>query len=250
MRKVETYLTFTCFVLFVLCLPMLGQAADLVGHWSFDNLSDSTGNFEDLILQGAELSGGQLDVGPGMWAVATNYSGPDIGEVTLVSVLSMDDLSVLAGSALTLDRILSDQFNGIIFGERVPQQWMNGSNNFSRTDDFPDAFTETETGVMFQVAISHEDDGSGTAIVRGYRNGESLGEYTLGPLATWTAGDAEVFFGTRHGNAATGGPGNLDAHIEEAWIYSGVLSGDELGNITATEPAGKLTTTWGAMKTD
>ena len=98
--------------------------------------------------------------------------------------------------------------------------------------------------------LSTDSDGSGTAIVRGYRNGELIGEYTQGDLAVWETGDAEVFFGIRHGNAETGGPGNLDAHIEEAWVYSGGLSGEELGTITATEPAGKLTTTWGAMKTD
>ena len=247
MKKVGTYLTLTFFALFM--LPMLGQAAELVGHWTFDSVADSTGNFEDLILEGAELIDGQLDVGVGLWAHAANYTGPDIGEVTLISLLSMDDISVLAGSALTLDRVLSDQFNGIVFGERVDQQWMNGSNNFVRTDDFPDAFTETETGVMIQIAISHEDDGSGTAIVRGYRNGESLGEYTQGPLATWATGDAEVIFGKRHFNNATNAtPGDMDAHIEEAWIYSGVLSADEISGIAATEPAGKLTTTWGAIK--
>ena len=228
MRSLRNYLALTFSVLLLLGGSISIQAAGLVGHWTFDDLSDSTGNFEDIILQDATIAGGQLDVGVGMWAVATNYGGPEIGEVTLVAMLSMDDLSVLAGSALTLDQINADSFNGIIFGERQPQRWMNGSSNFSRTDDFDPGFEETETGVMFQIAISHEDDGSGTSIVRGYRNGELIGEYTQGPLATWATDDAEVFFGTRHGNAASGGPGNLDAHIEEAWVYSGVLSGEEL----------------------
>ncbi len=36
MRKLETYLTFTCFMLSVLCVPMLAQAQDPVGWWTFE----------------------------------------------------------------------------------------------------------------------------------------------------------------------------------------------------------------------
>ena len=41
-------------------------------------------------------------------------------------------------------------------------------------------------------------------------------------------GDAEIFWGVRHGNARSGGPENMDAHIEESRIYAGVLTGEQL----------------------
>jgi hypothetical protein len=257
MERLKHYLTLICSVMIILGLSISTQAADLVGQWTFEDgeeLLDLAGNFGELQLTGATIENGQLDVGVGAWAVATDYQGPEIREVTLVSWLSMDDLSVLTGSALTLDQINADEFNGIVFGERQPQRWMNGSSFFRRTADFDPGFEETETGVLFQIAISHEDDGTGTAIVRGYRDGEPIGEYTQGDLAVWPTGDAEVFFGIRHGNAADGGPGNLDAHIEEARVYSGVLSQAEILGLglqpSSVDSHAKLAASWGAMKSD
>ena len=255
MRKLGRCLTFMCVVFFVLCLPMLAQAQEPVGWWTFEKgveLEDIAGNFPDLELKGAEVADGQLDVGAGKWAVTVgDYKGPDITEKTMVAWLSLDDLSVLAGSALTIDKISADEFDAMVFGERVPQQWMPGSSNFKRTSDFPDAFTEKEEGVPIKLIYTYEDDG-GQARITGYRNDESLDGYTLGAIVTHVEGDAEVFFGIRHGNNAAGGPGNLDAHIEEARIYNRVLSVNEMKALQVgtlpVEARGKLTTLWGAMK--
>jgi len=251
MNNLKCYFTLICFVLLILGLSMLAQAASLVGHWTFESgeeLKDLTGNFADLTLKGAEIADGQLDVTTGKWAIASPYAGPEIGEVTLMSWVSLDDLNVRAGSALTLDRINSDQFNGIIYAERQERRWMNGSSFFSRTEDADPGFEETETGVMIQMAITHEDDGGNH--VRVYRNGELIGDYTMGNLATWPTNDGEVFFGKRHGNTDSG-PGELDAHIEEARVYAGVLTQAEiqgLVNLTPVAPRGKLATSWAALK--
>jgi len=220
---------------------MLAQA-DLVGHWTFDDLTDSTGNFADLTLKGAEIADGQLDVGSGKWAIASGYDGPDIAEKTLVSWVSLDDLNVRAGSAITIDRISGDHFDGIIYAERQVKRWMSGSSGFGRTQDFAPGCEETETGQMIQMHISYEDDGSGKALIKMYRDNELCGEYTKGGLGTWPTGDAEVFFGIRHGNTG-GGPGNLDAHIYEARIYNEVLT-----NVVAVTPRGKLATSWASLK--
>ena len=57
--------------------------------------------------------------------------------------------------------------------------------------------------------------------------------------------------GLRHGNA-DGGPGNLDAHIEESRIYGSVLNQDEIKNLKeGTLPVkvqGRLTTVWAMVK--
>jgi hypothetical protein len=227
---------------------MLAQALPpLVGDWEFDDLSDSTGNFDDITLKGAALDNGALDVDSGKWAYAGGYTGPDIGEKTLVSWVSLDDLNVRAGSAITIDRISSDHFDGIIYAERQERRWMAGSSGFQRTDDAVPGYEETEVGELHSIAISYADDG-GTTHVSLYRNGDPIGDYTKGGLSSWQADDAEVFFGLRHGSEAGGGPGNLDAHIERARIYNGVLAEAEIREVVAVESRGKLATLWGAMK--
>ena len=257
MRKLETYLIFTCFVLFMLSLSVLAQAQtvykedELVGRWTFEKgeeLKDVMGNFPELELKGAEVADGKLDVSAGKWAATVgDYEGPDIEEKTMVSWVILEDLNVTAGSILTIDRISGDHFDAIVFGERQPQRWMSGSSNFGRTQDADPGYEEKDTGELIKIAISYGDNQ-----VSLYRNGDPIGDYTVGALGTWPTGDAEVFFGIRHGNSATGGPGNLDALIEEARIYGIVLSEDEIKGLevggAAVEAAGKLTTLWGAIK--
>ncbi len=254
MKHLKHAFILTITVLFLLSVSIGAHAQNLVGHWTFDEgaeLADLTGNWGDITLNGATITDGQLDVGPGEWAFATEYSGPNITEKTMVSWLSMDDLSVLAGSAMTLDKISEDEFDAMVFGERIPQNWMNGSSFFRRTTDPDPGFEETETGVPIQLAISYEDDG-GDSHMRLYRNGEQFGDYTQGAIPTWETGDAEVFWGLRHGNP-DGGPGNLDAKIEESQLYDGVLSQAEIqaltvGKPTAVDSRGKLATQWATIK--
>jgi len=215
-------------------VPSLASAA-LVGQWTFENgsLADSTGNFPALALMGnASIINGQLDVnGSGTtatgWAVTSggSYGGPAITNKTLVSWVTLQGLETVAdaGSAITLDRVSIDQFDGIIFGERQFDRWMNGSSFFNRTQDFIPGFEETTIGTLIQMAISYEDLGGGNLRVTGYRNGVQIGQYVTPNASSWATGDAEVFFGLRHGSTG-GGPGALDALIAEGRIYNEVLS--------------------------
>ncbi|MBC8472899.1 MAG: hypothetical protein H8D56_25840 [Planctomycetes bacterium] len=237
-------------------MPALAQgekAETLVGWWTFEpgeELKDLMGNFADITLMGAKVEKGQLDVDAGKWAIATPYSGPDIEEKTLVSWASLDNLDVQAGSILTIDRLSDPTFDAIVFGERQPHRWMAGSGWFHRTQDPDPGFEEKKTGVLIQMAISYEDDG-GKAHVMIYHNGDIIGDYTHGQFEPFNTDDAEAIWGQRHGGVG-GGPGNLDAHIEECRIYGAVLEQDEiqalkLGTLQV-EASGKLTTTWATMK--
>jgi len=243
--------------LVTLCLSTLVQAQTPVAQWTFESgkeLKDIKGNFADIVLQGgATVTDGKLNVDTGKWAVASPYNGPDINEKTLVSWVYIDDLSVLAGSIITLDQIAADMFDGIVFGERQPQKWMAGSSNFFRTEDVAPGFEETQTGILVSVAISYQDDG-GTSHQRLYRNGDFIGDYQKGTVPTWKANDAEVFWGIRHGNAASGGPGNLKARIEESRIYNSVLSDAQIAALTldgttAVDSSDKTAALWGSIKT-
>jgi len=260
MRKKEYYFLLVCLVLFILCLPILAQAQGpkkefIVAQFTFEpgqELKDLTGNFPDLTLVGATVEKGQLKTASGKWAVSSPMKkGPDISEKTMVSWCYIDDLNVLAGSVLTIDQIGADQFDAMVFGERQPQKWMAGSSNFTRTQDAAPGFQETKTGILIYLAYSYQKDGA-TNHVRLYHDGELFGDYSLGTVPTWKPGDAEIFFGIRHGNAGGGGPGNLACRIEEARIYNTVLSQADIKELQkgafAVGPSGKLATLWGDVK--
>jgi hypothetical protein len=230
------------------------QAPTLVGHWTFEpgsELLDLTGNFDNLVLNGATVANGQLDVSVGQWAIASNYTGPSIENKTLISWLYLENLDVTAGSALTIDRVSSDHFDGIVYAERQYHRWMSGSSNYIRTQDPVPGFEETEAGQCIVMAITYENVG-GLAHITLYRNGVPIGEYTQGSIGSWPTGDAEVFFGIRHGSTA-GGPGNLDALIEEARIYDDVLSQaqiEELNFCSVTLTVNKAGTGTGTVTSD
>ena len=246
-----------CFIgiFIIVCIPLSisaqVQEGNLVGWWRFDSLEEETGNFGDIVLHGASVEGGQLVVDPGKWAHALDYTGPDITELTLASWVALDSYAKTNGSALTLDEVSTDQFCGIVWAERVNKQWMPGSSHFRRTDDFPNAVTEPETGDLVFVAITYKNVNNQYEIT-GYRNGESMGSFRKGDLRTWEAGDSEAIWGKRHVNG-TSGPGELSAHIEESRIYNVALSAGEIESLntdglTPVEPQSKLATQWGYLK--
>ena len=244
---------FALLIMFGMSMSVFAQVQEdnLVGWWRFDTMADETGNWGDIALHGATLVEGQLVVETGKWAHALDYTGPDITELTLASWLSLDDYSKTNGSALTLDKVTADQFCGIVWAERVDRQWMPGSSHFRRTNDFPRAVTETDSGDLHFIAITYKNV-SNQYEITGYRNGESMGSFTRGDLRTWPAGDAEAVWGKRHTNGLAG-PGDLNAHIEESRIYNVALTADEIETLqieglTPVEPQGKLTTQWGALK--
>lgn len=227
-------------------------SAALVGHWTFEggSLADSTGNFGDLILHGdAAVSNGALDItGSGTtasgWA-STPGGGVAIGSKTLVSWITLQGLNDVAqhGAAMSLDSISVDKFDGIVFGERDANRWMNGSTNFQRTpaDQFDQTAVsvETATGSLIQLAISYESLGGDQVQITGYRNGDLMGSYTSGSFATWEAGDQEVLFGPRHTAPATNGA--LDALVHEARLYDTALAQSDIrALIMVPEPSAPL----------
>lgn len=239
----------------ILAVSMSGfaqvQEDNLVGWWLFDDETEETGNWDDIVLHGANLDKSQLVVETGKWAHALEYTGPTIEELTLATWVSLDDYSKTNGSALCLDKVTIDQFCAIVWAERVDRQWMPGSSHFRRTNDFPQAVTEKDTGEMLNIVITYKDDG-GQYEITGYRNGESLGSFKASTgLRTWPAGDAEAIWGKRHANGLSG-PGDLNAHIEESRIYDIALSAADVKTMysgdLAVEARDKLATRWAKIK--
>lgn len=251
--KAKIYCVCVVLLMVGISMPVFAQVQEdnLVGWWRFNNAKEETGNFGDVVLHGATIEDGQLVVSNGKWAHSLEYTGPDITEVTLATWVSLDSYAKTNGSALTLDEVSTDQFVAIVWAERVVKQWMPGSSHFRRTNDFPNAVTEPETGDMAFIAITYKNVNNQYEIT-GYRNGESMGSFKKGDLRTWEAGDSEAIWGKRHVNGLSG-PGDLNAHIEESRIYNVALTAAEIETLelqalTPVEPQGKLATQWGALK--
>ena len=259
-QSFRRYFALSFSVLFLIgniVVPALGQAEkkeDLIGHWTFENgveLEDLTGHFGDIDLLDADVKDGKLRIGNNEWAMTTGYKGPDIGpDKTLVTWIYLDDLSIIRGATLAVNKSSGDTFDAIVYAERQPKRWMAGSSHFRRTQDADPGFEEKETGKLIQLAISYEDDGGNTKIMI-YRNGDVIGDYTMGPIVSWEAGDVEALFGPR---ALIGGTahGWVVARVEDARIYNAVLDEKEINNLTVdtldVEARGKLAATWGRLK--
>ena len=259
-QLLRRYFALSFSVLFLIgniVVPALGQAEkkeDLIGHWTFENgveLEDLTGHFGDIDLLDADVKDGKLRIGNNEWAMTTGYKGPDIGpDKTLVTWIYLDDLSITRGATLAVNKSSGDTFDAIVYAERQPKRWMAGSSHFRRTQDADPGFEEKETGKLIQLAISYEDDGGNTKIMI-YRNGDVIGDYTMGPIVSWEAGDVEALFGPR---ALIGGTahGWVVARVEDARIYNAVLDEKEINNLTVdtldVEARGKLAATWGRLK--
>lgn len=258
MKFVSYYFTYVLSLLLIgLTLPALSQGEkedDLIGHWTFENgveLEDHTGHFGDIELRGAKVNDGKLHLGNNEWGLTTGYDGPQIGpNKTLVTWLYLDDLNVRRGATIAVNKSSADTFDAIVYAEKHERHWMAGSSFFRRTHNDPHGTPEKETGKLIQLAISYEDDNSNAKIMI-YRNGEIIGDYTKGPIKSWTAGDVEALFGPRALIAGTA-HGWVIARVEDARIYNAVLSEDDINNLEAdtldVEPHGKLATIWAKIK--
>jgi hypothetical protein len=216
----------------------------LVGHWTFNSgegLTDSTGNWADIELKGAEVVDGQLDLSPGKYAVAKDYDGPEIAEKTLVAWVRMQSFDARSGGPLAIASIDKDQFDAICFAERQAKRWMSGSTGWWRTEDVMEFDENLLDPDVIQLAITYADsDGDGTLDVSVYRNGELLGSYSKGSLPKWAAGEnfAAVFGPRAYQNENPGGA--IDALVDEARIYGAALSGKQIKTIYNRGPIPKV----------
>lgn len=218
--------------------------AAMIGQWTFEGTTaDAVGNFGNLVLRGdASIVNGALDLNgngttPTGWASSPGSGTATLSSKTFVVWITLQSLGNNArnGSAMTLDSFTVDRFNGIVFGEKTLNNWMNGSNGWSRSPNgqFSNTAvsTETTTGEKIQLAVTYAVNGA-TTTVTGYRNGVLMGTFNTG-VASWVAGEQEVIFGSRHTAPGTTNPtGALDALIHEARLYDTALTLSEIQGLT------------------
>ena len=169
-----------------------------------------------------------VQIGFATFAVcSTAVAGAD---KTLVSWVTLDHTAQQGGSALTIQR--GEQFDGIVFGERVAGKWMAGSEGFARTQGSQQANAVEQAGrdTLIQMAVVYQ--GNRIAL---YREGEPYASYDAMNVDLLGAMDNRAVFGLRHVGATTSQ--HLQGTIEDARIYDRALTAGEIKELRPNQPS-------------
>ena len=204
-------------------MPEATDAPVPFAEWTFDQEGRDAQGHLPLKLEGsARVVDGAL-VLDGRTALARSERLPKhVQAKTLEAWVMLDTLDQKGGGVMTLQDRRGTVFDAIVYAERAPQEWLSGSNNHRRTQEFGGpADTEVDKRPV-HLAITY-DQGK----VIGYRDGVRYGEpYTTAEVAEFEAGDAEILLGCRHG--AVGGNRMLRGRILRARLYDRALTEQEV----------------------
>lgn len=120
---------------------------------------------------------------------------PMLGEKTLIVWVAPEHLDQQGGSALSVNNLVDDQFDAIVFGELTPEVWMPGSHGFHRTPreqaDWP---RETLTpGRFVQLAVVYKEKE-----LAFYRDGILVSKFPCESLPRYRTAETIIRFGQRH----------------------------------------------------
>lgn len=192
-------------------------------EWTFEDGTEDTLKRLPMKLEGsAKIADGALIL-DGRTALARSRPlTKSMTEKTLEAWVVLDTLDQKGGGVMTLQDRRGSVFDAIVYAERTPQEWLSGSNNHRRTQEFGGpADTEVDRRPV-HVAITYQG-----SKVTGYRDGQPYGEpYTNKETSEFMAGDAEVLLGCRHG--AAGGNRMLRGRILRARLYDRALTDKEI----------------------
>ncbi|XZE43605.1 DUF1553 domain-containing protein [Pirellulaceae bacterium SH467] len=142
---------------------------------------------------------------------------------TLTAWVQLSDLSQSGGGVVSLQTLDGTQFDAIVFGERSPQEWMAGSNNFVRTRAVQGEKEVSALNTPVHIAIAYAPDGT----IQIYRNGVRYGiDYRATEKLPTQGISLQVVIGLRHTPA--GGNRSLRGKVFQASLFDRLLSEDEL----------------------
>ncbi|MFO0945569.1 MAG: DUF1553 domain-containing protein [Planctomycetota bacterium] len=195
-----------------------------IAEWSFDkDYRDGIGELHGTPQGNAALKDGKLVLDGRDSYVLTQPLATNLYAKTLEVFVSLARLQQSGGGAMSIQTMGGGVFDGIVFAEREPGQWMAGSDNFHRTQSCSGPMEREADGKTVHVAIVYGEDG----VVTAYRDGQPYGKsYRTGGPALFKAGDTQVVFGMRHG--PPGGNKMLAGAIELARLYDRALTAEEI----------------------
>jgi len=198
--------------------------ADLkpMAAWSFDHdLKDGVGNLHGRAVGTARVADGALIL-DGQGCVLTEPIPRSLSVKTLEVLVAITDFDQHAGGVIGVQEQSGGRFDSLVYAERRAGEWMAGSNNFQRTEDFGGT-PETETDPVHLVLV-YDADGT----IHAYRNGQPYGRpYRKDAIADFASASGQVMLGLRHGKAVT--PGRMwKGRILEARLYDRALTPAEV----------------------
>jgi hypothetical protein len=199
-----------------------------IARWDFTRgLADEVSG-GDVVLHGDAKRNGDGLVLSGAGYASTHLPGKPLAAKTLSAVVKLRDITQRGGAAISIQSLDGNQFDAIVFGERVPGRWMAGSDTFVRTKDWPGPADTEAANKPVHIAITYHADGT----IAGYRNSVPLGEpYKAAKLLSLPADQAMVVFGLRHTPAALGR--YLSGTVVSAEVFDRALSQEEVAALTA-----------------
>ncbi len=208
-------------------------SSSLLHQWTFNDgtANDFAGDADGILKNGATIIDGKLVLDGIDDHVRTPPIKTNISRKTLMAWVTLSNVYQRGGGVITLENpdtsCSSETFDSIVYGERVANQWIAGSDFFKRTPDDNDGNLETIQSIEQEIHITivYDIDNS----VRIYRNGTPYSAHTVGMLQSYSANISDVLIGLRHQCANTPGTPNgydrfLAASINEARIYNTALS--------------------------
>ena len=224
----------------------LSALPESLAEWDFeDGPQDLKGNLPLTLDGNARIDHGALVLdGSGKSFARSKPLQKALKAKTLEAWVMLDTLDQRGGGVLTVQDTHGVVFDSIVFGEKDPQCWVAGSNNFKRTQSLNGPAEQEATKRAVHVAVVYGSNGSITA----YRDGQAYGDsYVSNGPATFEAGGSEVLLGCRHGSG--GGNKLLHGRVLRARLYDRALKPDEIAlsrkaegaSVSERDVLGKLT---------
>ena len=244
-----------CFMKTILFASALAAAASLaapaahaipapIHEWTFDDgtARDVVGSLDGTLNGAATIVGGKLILdgnrANGGSYMSTGFDTLTLTAKTLVSWVSLANLTQSGGTALSVVQMPGQQFDAIDFAEFTPAQWTAGSDYANRSVGNDGGAAVTDTG-EHMVAITYGATGISLYVDGAlYANGRSVAPYAFA--------QPNYLIGLRH-PAAESGNGLLTGSVDQASVYASALSAADITGLyaqgaTVPEPA-----TWGLM---
>ena len=203
-----------------------------IAHWDFSRgLNDLVGDMNGELKGKASLKNGALELAGG--AMFTRAIDRDLKERTLKVTVELAEKKQRGGGVMVLQDAKGVVFDGVVYGEIRPGQWLSGSNHHRRSFHAEVDQVEKKRKRLQLIYVYKAD---GTIIM--YRNGERYGNPgRKGPLQGYKTGNAHIVFGSRHG---IGLSANRAFHgkIYEAKLYNSVLSEEDIQALAADLTSG------------
>jgi len=201
------------------------QPVDLkpIGRWDFEgNTDDSINGLKGKLMGNAKVVDGALHLNGG--CLMTEPLKENLGAKTLEVLVQLNGLGQGGGGALTVQTTDGHAFDGIVFGEKDPGQWLSGSDHHSRTEGFQAPRENEADKHPVRISIVYHQDGR----IEGYRDGQLYGKgYRKGSLYQFPSGQSQVAIGIRHGKGPGGGR-MLKGKVFEARLYDRALTPEEV----------------------